>query len=960
MSNFPVRIGKIASSKNSSIQLSSDLGKNILINSQNNNLDNDSSEDISKNIPENTYTPSLGSSLFDFENVYLSTVQGQGAKIVDMSSQKVLKEWNLPGKPEFSSEIKYFKLSSKEPASEINEGELNVNGYLFAALDKSLEIPKGAEGKSIWRWTDVKDSNQNLEQLIKIPKNLFSGIKSKIYLIEPIDTEMGLALLVLFRDSSLRILSGDLKKILFTFPAYKDSNDKSVEFKVISCKFDLKRTKPTFPSNYKNKNLTKDPKILLVVTSSNKDKHHSGYILEHSFDLNSFEVNLINTYILPQIGNESPRSAHIDDSLKNVRLFNSRGDFVDTELASSNAISTHGLEKINLIIKKSFSLTGYLGFNEQSTWSNLKYPLNEILSKARFENEQPVYIVDLQNSIAAVIGLRIDSKGKASHNITVWDLKHSIILNELRIPDINIYSLLTSNSENLSIRVYYQAKLINSPTDSGNTNLSGSTNKVIGIVGSFGIINESGYTSWTTTTFLVNFELPKFSLALSIELNRNKDPSIKESDFFTENYKLTPSGSNTAPFSSIRSLLMSQNPISSKLVKLIKSNIDDQKTENKLLNYLLVLKEEDLAIFINHFIGFVNDNSPSPFFITSCVNIIINSLEQSRFKLGFLEFLLAKGLISYYLVKGDITLIQSLKKYLFDGDEIDQYIFSVIILVLEKVQDVTESDIVDLISSVSEKINKKQDVISFFRSKKRDPFFNKGKKSKKGKKGKKSNKTSHVLQHKTSVDLSETDSKIVEVFSILLYKSIISPVNEQRLRSCLSKMESFAVFLCLWLLESWVYESLDQKSPVELFSDTLENYINILSVAKDSSSKLRYIGAELKNSKEISRKLQDRTQHSIVWLNLIIDSHMNLLVIDKLYQSEDLLVFIDRTLDFSSVSTDYLIKYIVPHISPIVNSLNPKSDRTKNTASSKDSRKSSRHGLSEFDALYCIEAFHWN
>ncbi|OLY78129.1 hypothetical protein AYI68_g7730 [Smittium mucronatum] len=962
-SNFPLRLGKIIDT--SSLEDTQNKSDSDEKTSDSEKIESDKSESgisIEKNSSSSVQASNSKSdlSLFNFEEVYLLTVQGRGAKVIDKSSQKVLIEWNVPGKPEFSSEIKYIKISDSERISNPSSYPQSINGYVYAALEKSLELPKGAEGKTIWRWSDIKDSNQNLEGLIRIPKSVFKKKNSRIYLIEPIFTDLGLVLIVIFRDSSISVLSHDLQKVLFSTPEYQYLSGKSSEFNVISCNFSYNFKNPSPDPNYSNPD--ESLRLLLAIESLDKKKSVNSHLLDLSFDTSNCNFQLQNIYNFSDIIDSNPKSVQIDSECRYVRLFDSSGDFLEASLIPSKNTAQSSSEFGKMAVKKRLILNGYLGFNRKESPKNLKSPLHEILQKSTFDNGQPTYFLDLQKNIVAAIGLRFDAKNKISHNITLWDMEHGNVLNELRIPDINIYNLLLSSTENSGIKIYYHAKIMNSTEEMKNYSLNESSTKVVGIVGSLGVVNNAGYTTWTSTTFLVNFELPTFNLALSIELGKNKESKIDSSLFFTEDSKKSSQEISTCEsgneflkkYSKVIStagLVVSEN---------VKSQISEQLALDSLFNYTKNGSGE--SILASKFVDYLDSGNPSPFFVTSSVKIIMDSLSKGNFALKYLELLLSKGLVSYYLVKNKNPLIKELTKYMIKDGNINFPVFSTILFALDNIDDIYEEDITELISIIASRIIDKNTAVKYLKGIERVNYYYNFDRTIGTK------KSENRFKKYPTISLNNKDAATFDLFFKLMSCSVMVPLKDNNLRFCLSKLDPFVTVFSIWTLELIIYDSIKMRIPCTELNNDLGRYLSYLQDSKLPGISIDIaelpIDLDMGRSIEIHKRQNLKIQSSVLWLNMFIDSHMNFLITDENYSSKTLLKFIERTIKFNEYSTSFLMKDILPVLVPFHEADQISQNKLDGVEESNDRSRPTDASNNPFRSVYnhngyLIETLHW-
>ncbi|PVZ96625.1 hypothetical protein BB558_007453 [Smittium angustum] len=917
---FPIGVTGIIRYKQNSKNHTSNLKKSVIV--SNNESGIDSEDDMDESEDEKLETMS-GFSALELENAVIATIQGQGVQILDQNNCRVIREWNIPGRVEFKTKVKCIAVKSSHTSRKDFENHLNPSKqeckYLFAGIQKAQGVPKNSEGKSIWRWSDYGEVNNELTDLVKLPINLELQGKSKIFDIDPIYLDSNLVLVTVFENGDITVFDENLQNVvqslsLTNFEEFKNYNTKVKWFRL----YDFKREKTVLDKTGSDLSIfsKRAPKRLVLIVRCTPKENEKDSV---SGDLIMIQLLLhrdgsplsLEKYAFISNYSRYKRilSAGVNQKTKNTFILFGDGELITGTLSENNRINNDSIQQSTLTPshileeKKVSTLSGYFGTQNNKIQSIELESIPEVEQSMFFDRMslKPLSIIELQENIIAVVGLKASDKKKVFHVVTIWDTKYNTILDELWVPDYSLYSFYEAenqldSSDNVQepktpdskkqknsnqrksrtgknkhktahkkANIYYQSNIvdINSADEASIFTL--------GIASALGLERKNGHTVWTTSTFFVQVEMSQSSLAQSIKSRLiNKNSIISSSQTLLEH-----SNPDTAPIShplkntdknadknNVMGLILSKN---------FKIRNDETQMLEALKKDLLDTSNPNMTSSLSLFLS---ENSVSPVFVNSTLELIFKFMNSKGSALEYLKVLLKSNYVSNHLMGVEKSLLILLSGFLFSETDkkIRTNIVQTITLLLEQVKDISEKDLIDLISLVLEHFENKYSVLYHAFSGKRDYRNLKRVKHKK----------------KDPVTISDHDLFNFVQFKILLKKIVQVSSNDLLLRNAFSKLDSFSSILCLVILENWLYELTQNPIPYEKLCSSL-----------------------------IQTDIESPPIDSVIhWLTQLIDSKMNTILTEKKYNVDAFLIKLGRTISNFVESNKILSTDLMPSLLP--------------------------------------------
>ncbi|PVU88437.1 hypothetical protein BB561_005867 [Smittium simulii] len=901
-------------------------------------LDQPAGDKPQENLPTEVIIVKDDLQTIDFEDALLLTIQGRGIELFDHNTGKIVREYNISGKIEFATEAKFVCSSNNlNEASNPDSSDPSLSNsenkrYVYAAILKANDVSPELEGKEIWRWSILENFSNSLPDLVKLPKTISSRTNSTIFELYPILLKQKIAILTIYNDAYISVYDQDLKQYLFGFNTAKQTEYLQTNLKVIACQVsevaevaDTSIIEQNSEAKSSSSNQQKKTVITLVVkinknmgVSTPVDSEVIVAVLELSH--NKKKISMVKLVSFPKINCTSLAGVYLNHTTNQIYAMKDNGKLVYGKLERDNTILVTPLETcVNYKVLELYNLnfSKLLGlYNNKMGLDGSKVTPQPVNAIETLTSIKPVSFLILENDIVAIFGMRLDSNKVLSHVITIYSIKYNATLNELWIPDETLDKVIFDKKTFNSNKFYSDVKIIFSDSSSS-SNLGDSTGMVyeVEVIHSVGKTSKNKSTSWVSSIFSVAIELPPVSLLSLIELHSHNLESNIINKYSKELQLKTFESEKNKHLNKKNENISHDYPVR-ELQTILKFN-----RKFLLYEYEVVLKffkkhiTKNEKILIPKIADYLSSDNPSPLFISTITKLIIDSLDTRSASLNYLTLLLDYGLISYYSVSGEFSILKKLGSMLITGRKINRKILKAIIQVTESVKDIPSSEFINIISIISDNFNKKKKVISKFYSTPRVDFCETR------------NKRTSIKPQKY-VNVTSMDQ-----YNFILYKKLIanivnSSTNQLMLIESLESLSSFAVALLLNTLESWLYDKTLKVLPLHL-DESLARYLkkySHLDFSSNSTTSIEEIlNAELGVYKQPTALTAEEKmlneipneQKLLTWLGLIFDTRMNTIMTDQNYKFAELRLRLDLTIANITEKTKFLTENVFPWLHPL-------------------------------------------
>ncbi|KAI7896338.1 uncharacterized protein EV154DRAFT_435444 [Mucor mucedo] len=320
------------------------------------------------------------------------TVQGEGFKIYNTTDQKCIKSWTTPPGVAFVG-----------PATHIDGGrDLDAVDYTYAIVASGPDVTKSEERKSIWLWKNTKNADN--EEMAKT-KKLFDEQISSIHVSPSLHSHV----IIVSESGSIELATKDLDRITAKQKSHKNG---AVIWSTVFVTSNAHTRPCCIPTSMVPSMST------IVVTISNVTGSDT-----YSIKLNYINVERRSIDVLATIDvklAEKPVAFTLDPT--------------DGRLTVLGAAGAWTVWRMQLKHSSSKKVTGTLTENLSIQLNNYRFQ-DDVLGNI-------AAVTPLSDSYVAMIAPRITKKSEVEHIISVWDVKYGTLQAEqiIKMSEKNVFN----------------------------------------------------------------------------------------------------------------------------------------------------------------------------------------------------------------------------------------------------------------------------------------------------------------------------------------------------------------------------------------------------------------------------------------------------------------------------------------------------------------------------------------